>query len=140
MTLQTIQSDGTLGGRFTAADGWTTQNGKLPGLFGKPVEMPAHLGGVAIVETDNYPSLQVYPNPTSGELRVDCRDAMHCVCTNIEIFDVFGRKQKITLNSQLLSGERSRTTTLNLESLPTGVYFLQITTENSVVTKKIIKN
>ncbi|MDR2971922.1 MAG: hypothetical protein LBU83_08350, partial [Bacteroidales bacterium] len=50
MSLEAIYADGTLGGRFTAANGWTTQNGKLPGLFGKPVEMPAHLGGVGIDE------------------------------------------------------------------------------------------
>ncbi|MCL2072549.1 MAG: putative Ig domain-containing protein [Marinilabiliaceae bacterium] len=38
-----INSDGTLGGRFTAENGWTTQNGKLPGLFGETVDMPEHL-------------------------------------------------------------------------------------------------
>ena len=37
-----IMTDGTLGGRFTAADGWTTENGKLPG-FGRTVELPGHL-------------------------------------------------------------------------------------------------
>ena len=43
ITAQTINSDGTLGGRFTSANGWTTQNGKLPGLFGNTVDMPEHL-------------------------------------------------------------------------------------------------
>ena len=38
-----IYADGTLGGRFTAAGGWTTENGKLPGLFGNTVDMPEHL-------------------------------------------------------------------------------------------------
>ncbi|MCL2074101.1 MAG: putative Ig domain-containing protein [Marinilabiliaceae bacterium] len=38
-----INADGTLGGRFSAANGWTTQNGKLPGLFGETVDMPPHL-------------------------------------------------------------------------------------------------
>ncbi|MCL2219038.1 MAG: TonB family protein [Chitinispirillia bacterium] len=38
-----IQADPTLGGRFLKADGWTTERGKLPGLFGKTVEMPKHL-------------------------------------------------------------------------------------------------
>jgi hypothetical protein len=41
-TLAAIHADGTLGGRFTSADGWVTQNGKLPG-FGAPVDMPGHL-------------------------------------------------------------------------------------------------
>jgi len=43
MTIDRIKADGTLGGRFTQKNGWTVQNGKLPGLFGEAVEMPAHL-------------------------------------------------------------------------------------------------
>jgi len=43
ITIQTIDADGTLGGRFTNANGWTAQNGKLPGLFGNVVDMPEHL-------------------------------------------------------------------------------------------------
>ena len=42
ITLAEILADGTLGGRFTSANGWATQNGKLPG-FGKPVDIPPHL-------------------------------------------------------------------------------------------------
>jgi len=45
MTAAAILADGTLGGRFTAANGWTIQNGKLPGLFGNTVDMPAHITG-----------------------------------------------------------------------------------------------
>jgi len=43
ITKAQIAADGTFGGRFTAANGWTTQNGRLPGLFGETVEMPLHL-------------------------------------------------------------------------------------------------
>jgi hypothetical protein len=42
ITAAQINADGTLGGRFTTANGWTVQNGKLPG-FGKAVEMPEHI-------------------------------------------------------------------------------------------------
>jgi len=37
-----IRSDGTIGGRFTNANGWRTQNGSLPGIGGV-VAMPPHL-------------------------------------------------------------------------------------------------
>jgi hypothetical protein len=40
---KTEVSNGTNGGYFTASSGWTVQKGKLPGLFGKAVDMPAHL-------------------------------------------------------------------------------------------------
>jgi hypothetical protein len=43
ITAEEINSDGTLGGRFINKNGWTTENGKLPGLHGKAVEMPLHL-------------------------------------------------------------------------------------------------
>ena len=40
-TKEEIQTDGTLGGRFTSPV-WTTENGKLPG-FGAAVALPEHL-------------------------------------------------------------------------------------------------
>ena len=46
-----INTDGTLGNHFTTANGWTTQNGELPGLFGNTVDMPLHLQMVAPVIT-----------------------------------------------------------------------------------------
>jgi hypothetical protein len=42
ITAQAIGEDGTLGGRFSP-DKWTTENGYLPGLDGKTVQMPPHL-------------------------------------------------------------------------------------------------
>ena len=42
ITTAQIKADGTLGGRFTTANGWTIENGKLPG-FGAAVALPAHL-------------------------------------------------------------------------------------------------
>jgi hypothetical protein len=43
LTASEIRSDGTIGKRFTRKNGWTTQDGRLPGLNGQTVEMPAHL-------------------------------------------------------------------------------------------------
>jgi len=35
--------DGTLGNRFRASNGWTVEPGKLPGLRGEAIDLPAHL-------------------------------------------------------------------------------------------------
>jgi hypothetical protein len=43
ISCEEILADGTFGGRFTSEGGWTTQNGKLPGLFGNTVDLPEHL-------------------------------------------------------------------------------------------------
>jgi hypothetical protein len=48
ISISEIKADGSLGERFRTMDSWTIENGKLPGLFGKPVELPVHLGGVGI--------------------------------------------------------------------------------------------
>jgi len=61
ITKVEIYADGTLGGRFTSSNGWTTQNGKLPGLFGSTVDMPTHLAIIPPVITTN-----TLPNGTVG--------------------------------------------------------------------------
>ena len=38
-----IKADKTIGGRFAPEGGWTTETGKLPGLFGKAVDIPAYI-------------------------------------------------------------------------------------------------
>ena len=42
ITKSAIVADGSFGGRFTTKDGWTIENGKLPG-FGTAVTLPEHL-------------------------------------------------------------------------------------------------
>jgi len=58
ISIPAIYADGTLGGRFTEANGWTTQNGKLPGLFGNVVDIPDHLiwDGFPYISTNNLPN------------------------------------------------------------------------------------
>jgi len=43
ITADEIYDDPTIGNRFRESNGWTVVPGYLPGLFGEPVEMPAHL-------------------------------------------------------------------------------------------------
>jgi len=81
---------------------------------------------VGINELGN--DIKIYPNPVTGELQVT---SYKLQVTGIEIFDVMGRKQK---------AESRKQNVVDIAHLPNGVYFLKITTENGVVTKKIIKN
>jgi len=53
------------------------------------------VGAVGIIETYGSASpIQVYPNPTSGELRVDMCDMRYEIC-DIRIFDVMGGKFRV---------------------------------------------
>ena len=68
-TVEEINADATLGGRFTIENGWTTQNGKLPGLFGKTVNMPDHLGGTNI--SNNLVSQKLIVYAQNGKLYIN---------------------------------------------------------------------
>lgn len=48
ISKEQIMADGTFGNKFIADNGWTTQNGKLPG-FGAPVDLPDFMTEPAVV-------------------------------------------------------------------------------------------
>jgi len=132
-TAEQINADGTLGGRFMGGKGgWTTQNGYLPGLFGKLEQMPEFLKPNGIASTTLSNQIQVYPNPTSGQLRIETSD-LRCAISDVEIYDVIGNLV-LNLKSQISNQ------TINISHFPASVYFLKITTETGIVSKKIIKH
>jgi hypothetical protein len=75
--------------------------------------------GTGIVETLPATSLQVYPNPTNGQLIINTGGIK---IKNIEIFDIVCKsvlkKQLSTFNSQL-------STQIDVSYLPAGTYFLR---------------
>jgi hypothetical protein len=89
---------------------------------------------VGIERTDNYPSLQVYPNPTTGELRVESGELR---VESVEIFDVMGKKQKAESRKQ--NENLTVLRSYDLTVLPFGIYFIRIQTENSVIVRKVVK-
>jgi len=82
---------------------------------------------VGINEQDKV-QLQVYPNPTTGQLTINNEQL---TINNVEIFDIYGKKHHlITSSSNHL---------INISHLPAGVYFVKITTDTGIQTQKIIK-
>ena len=77
--------------------------------------------------------LLLYPNPAQNELRVTSYELL---ITNVEIFDVFGRKQKSRKAEKQNAG---REMVIDISNLANGIYFVEITTEKGVITKKVIK-
>lgn len=71
----------------------------------------------------------VFPNPTTGILNIQISDSSEY---NIEVFNLSGQ---LILKSQI-----SRNTTLNLNDLPKGVYFLRLYNIKSSIYRKIILN
>jgi hypothetical protein len=90
------------------------------------------INSVGISEIEAGIGIQVYPNPTSGELRIETFNMRYEIC-DIAIFDVMGR------NVQSSETLNPKSETLNISHLANGIYFLRITTENGVVTRKVVK-
>jgi len=58
----------------------------------------------------------------------------------VEIFDVMGKMQKSRTSTSLsYQKAEEQNIVLDISNFPKGVYFVKITTEQGVVTKKVIK-
>jgi len=78
---------------------------------------------------DYKDNITIYPNPANDELKIENGELK---IENVEIFDVYGRK---IFNFQL-----STFNSIDVSGLHSGIYFVKITTEQGVTTKKIIIN
>jgi len=80
-------------------------------------------------------SVLVYPNPTTGEVKVmivgQVRDEVNI--DNVDVYDMFGRK--------ILTHTPHPTphTSFNVAHLQAGIYFLRVQTDRDLVVKKLIK-
>jgi len=97
-----------------------------------------------IFEFRDAPSVNIYPNPTTGELTIEWTSGQINEWTSIEFFDVYGRRMEIphcvrndVIPSVAQRNEESRT--LNISHLPNGIYFIKITTKKGMIVKKIVK-
>lgn len=74
--------------------------------------------------------VNIYPNPVNDRTTVEFKGNV----TRLEIVNISGKVLKaITLNSQ------NQQLTLDLSSLPTGIYFLRLQARDETVTRKITK-
>jgi len=77
--------------------------------------------------------ITLVPNPTTGELRIENYELR---IKNVEVFDLYGRKQKAESRKQ--KGEGS--VVIDLSQLAAGIYFVKVYTENGIFFEKVIKN
>ena len=71
----------------------------------------------------------IYPNPTSGELRIENGELR---IENVEVFDIFGR----TVGANLCVRPH---TVIDISHLPAGVYIIKISANGNIYTYKIVK-
>ena len=85
--------------------------------------------GIASPTPSEGGDVRIYPNPTTGELRVESGELR---VDSIEIFDLFGKTCNV---SRVTCNENE----MDISFLPAGIYFLRITTENGVIVRKVVK-
>jgi len=86
---------------------------------------------LGIEEGAELSGITVYPNPTTGELRIENGELR---IINVEIVDVYGR---ILLTNHLITSSSNHL--INIAHLPAGNYFVKIITEEGEIVKKVVK-
>jgi Secretion system C-terminal sorting domain len=82
------------------------------------------------LNTNNFSivgNIKIYPNPTTGIFTISIKED-----ASVKMYDMFG---KLIYTSKTNIGESK----IDISNYPSGIYLLQVETENGSVTKKIIK-
>jgi hypothetical protein len=83
------------------------------------------------IDENTLAKISVYPNPTTGELRIENYELR---IERVEIFDIYGRKHECT-NAR----KHEKENLIDISKLPSGIYFLRIMTEQGEVVRKVLK-
>jgi len=96
-----------------------------------------------IINPQGKVQLKIYPNPTTGELRITNYEPQpregqaqrsSLRINGIEVFDIMGRKVS---SHHIVASSYNHL--INISHLNSGIYFVKIDTEEGMLTKKIVK-
>ena len=87
---------------------------------------------VGINEFANENMITIYPNPTTGKLRIENGELR---IEKIEIYDIYGRMQKEERSKEQGEGEM----VIDISNLSAGVYMIKFDTDKGVIHKKVVK-
>ena len=98
------------------------------GLWSEPSDtiiFQADHSGIDDYELNN---VVVYPNPTTGRVQVQCNGEME----SMSLFDTYGK----LLRTEIVNDHAA---SLDLSGYAAGIYFVRVTTDRGVVTKRVVK-
>ena len=79
--------------------------------------------------------VRIYPNPANNELAIDVTNISEAK-TTLQVTDIVGR----VLKSKIIEGGMATThNSIDISSLPQGVYFLEVLTDNGKIVNKFVK-
>ena len=93
------------------------------GKFGSLARYYIRHYGVGVEE--NVVSANIYPNPTTGMINIDCEGV-----TMVQMFNIAGQ-EVLSLEGEI--------NVLNIEDLAKGIYVMKVTTENGSLMQKVVK-
>ena len=125
---------GSISGIPTEANSFhfTIQAENLWGSSSQPLCINIEEEDTLRISTPVIEAYKIYPNPTTGELRItNCEFEIGTLSEGeVEVFDAYGRK---------VSFLTSHSSFLNISHLPAGTYFVTIKTKTATKTQVIIK-
>lgn len=85
---------------------------------------------LSVAEERLNTELSLYPNPTEGIVNIQLKSMF---LETVDVFDIYGKhiKSQPVKNKQM--------TTLSLENIATGIYFVRVKADNATVYRKIVK-
>ena len=89
---------------------------------------------VGIEEINNTASMDVYPNPFSSNTTIEVNITEN-QNVKVDVYNVVGQNVFSVNKGTLSSGEHK--IALNAEELPSGMYFVTLTTEKGRITKRV---
>jgi len=85
-----------------------------------------------VIDITEISAVNIYPNPTTGELTIDNGQL---TINSVEIIDIYGRK--LSSHHLIVLSSHHR---IDISHLQLGIYFVRVLTEKGAITKKILKH
>tara|TARA_R110002050_G_scaffold94765_1_gene197131 strand:+ start:124698 stop:126506 length:1809 start_codon:yes stop_codon:yes gene_type:complete len=113
-----------------ANDVQSRSESSAPSCFSKS-SMTAYSCSLSVEDEELNNAISVYPNPSSGQIYI--KNESYISLQKVVIYDVSGR-----LISNMNISDTSRIKTISLTGISKGMYFVNIHSENAMITKKIV--
>jgi hypothetical protein len=84
------------------------------------------------VDDTNNQNFLFYPNPTNGIINIEMDLKNYSTNTRLSVNDMIGRK--------VFETNVSKNSSVNLQSLTSGIYFIVLRLDNESITRKLVVN
>jgi len=84
------------------------------------------------VKLEPYNSISIFPNPTTGLIRIENTEYS---IQNVSVYDIYGRE----VGSVILRGVEGKQTEVDLSTQAQGIYIIRVSTDKQTIRQKVIK-